>query len=115
MGTPSNTAPTIFNKTYNLHIHTPMYDGRYFKGLLKIADKHYIAMKSDVGGAESGSCGMGVKSVMRSGNAKTNTESSIETMFTTVINEVTSFSKNGTRLIFRGTKGNLVCNRVPAL
>jgi hypothetical protein len=51
-------------------------------------DKYYFAIKVYEGPAESGSVGMGVERVTTTGNAKTTTESSMETKFKSVIDDI---------------------------
>jgi hypothetical protein len=109
----ANAFPVYFTNMYNVHIHSPMYEGRYFQGFLKIVDTHYFAIKT--AGGENGGAAMGLERVAITGNAKTTTQTSMEALFKSIINNISSFSVNGTRLIFQGTKSNLVCNRIPAL
>lgn len=109
----TNADPVYFNNTYNIHIHSSMYEGTYFKGFLKIVDKHYFVIKTSGGG--NGSAAMELeRTVTTTGNSKTITQSRMETLFKSIINGISSFSSNGTKLIFQGPMRNLVCNRIPA-
>lgn len=113
MGALTNTNPVYFNNMYNVHIHSSMYEGRYFQGFLKIVDKYYFVIKTS--GGENGGAAMGLARETITGNAKTTTESGMEALFKIIINDISSFSSSGTKLIFQGTKSNLVCDRIPAL
>jgi hypothetical protein len=117
-GATGTAPPSIvsFNQTYNLHIHSPEDDGKHHRAFLKIVDKHHYVIKTPT--FENGEAAWSNMTVAATGNAKTNTEHSMEQLLIDMMTKIKRVQTNGTKLIFRGNLNyicNLVCNRVPAL